>query len=77
MPFKNTCRRSARKDFEVYQNDRRVGIVTSAAFSPTLNVGIGLAMIDLEGFDRDAGIALRDSRGAIEAHIASLPFIKK
>jgi hypothetical protein len=33
-------------------------------------------MIDLEGFDREAGIELRDSRGAIEAHIASLPFIK-
>jgi aminomethyltransferase len=76
MPFKTTGRRSARKDFEVYQNDHRVGIVTSAAFSPTLNVGIGLAMIDLEGFDRDAGIALRDSRGSIEAYIASLPFIE-
>ncbi len=77
MPFKTTGRRSARKDFEVYQNDRKVGFVTSAAFSPTLNVGIGLAMIDLEGFDKDAGIELRDSRGAIEANITSLPFIKK
>ena len=77
MPFKTTGRRSARKDFEVYQNDRKVGFVTSAAFSPTLNVGIGLAMIDLEGFDTDKGIELRDSRGAIEATIVSLPFIKK
>ena len=77
MPFKTTSRRSARKDFEVYQQDHKVGIVTSAAFSPTLNVGIGLAMIDLEGFEREAGIALRDSRGAIEAQLASLPFIRR
>ncbi len=77
MPFKTAGRRSARKDFEVYQHERKAGIVTSAVFSPTLQVGIGLAMIDLEGFDRDAAIALRDNRGTIEAHIASLPFITK
>ena len=81
IPFKTTSRRSARKDFEVYQNDKKIGFVTSAAFSPTLNVGIGLAMIDVDSFDGEKSFELRDSlsknRGAIEANKASLPFINK
>jgi aminomethyltransferase len=77
LPFKTTTRRSARKDFEVYQNDKKVGFVTSAAYSPILNVGIGLAMIDTDGFDASQSIELRDSRSKIEANIASLPFIEK
>jgi aminomethyltransferase len=76
-PFKTSGRRSARKDFEVYQNDKKVGFVTSGAFSPILNVGIGLAMIDTDGFDASQGIELRDSRSSIEASITSLPFIQK
>lgn len=77
LPFKTTTRRSARKDFEVYQNDKKVGFVTSGAFSPILNVGVGLAMIDIDGFDKEQSIELRDKRSSIEANIASLPFIRK
>lgn len=77
IPFKTTSRRSARKDFEVYQDDKKIGFVTSAAFSPTLNVGIGLAMIDVDGFDSEKSFELRDARGSIEANRASLPFITK
>lgn len=77
IPFKTTSRRSARKDFEVYQDDKKIGFVTSAAFSPTLNVGIGLAMVNLKDFDESKPFELRDKRGAIEANKASLPFIEK
>lgn len=77
IPFKTTSRRSARKDFEVYQNDKKVGFVTSAAFSPILNVGIGLAMVDISDFDENQSFELRDKRGSIEANKASLPFIQK
>jgi len=77
LPFKTTTRRSARKDFEVYQNDKKVGFVTSGAFSPILNVGVGLAMIDTDGFDGNQSIELRDKRSSIEANITTLPFITK
>lgn len=77
LPFKTTTRRSARKDFEVYQNDKKIGFVTSGAFSPILNVGIGLAMIDIDGFDKEQSIELRDKRSSLEANIATLPFITK
>lgn len=77
LPFKTTTRRSARKDFEVYQNDKKIGFVTSGAFSPILNVGVGLAMIDIDGFDKELSIELRDKRSSLEANISSLPFITK
>ena len=77
IPFKTTSRRSARKDFEVFQNDKKVGFVTSAAYSPILNVGIGLAMVDISEFDENQGFDLKDKRGSIPANKASLPFIKK
>ena len=77
LPFKTTSRRSARKDFKVFQNDKEVGFVTSAAFSPILNVGIGLAMVDIKTFNKEISFELRDARGKIEANIATLPFIKK
>jgi aminomethyltransferase len=77
MPFKTTTRRSARKDFEVYQNDKKIGFVTSGAFSPILNVGVGLAMIDIDGFDKELSIELRDKRSSLDANISSLPFITK
>ena len=77
LPFKTTSRRSARKDFKVFQNDKEVGFVTSAAFSPILNVGIGLAMVNIQDFNKELSFELRDNRGKIEANIATLPFIKK
>jgi len=77
LPFKTSTRRSARKDFEVYQNDKKIGFVTSGAFSPIINVGVGLAMIDTDGFDKTQSIELRDKRSSIEANITTLPFITK
>ncbi len=77
IPFKTTSRRSARKDFEVYQNDKKIGFVTSAAYSPILNVGIGLAMVDINEFEENQSFELKDKRGSIEANKASLPFITK
>ena len=77
LPFKTTSRRSARKDFEVYQNDVKIGFVTSGAYSPIANCGIGFAMIDTNNFDKTATIQLKDKRGSIDANIATLPFIQK
>ena len=61
----------------MYQNDKKVGVVTSGAFSPILNVGVGLAMIDTDGFDESQSIELRDKRSSLEANITTLPFITK
>jgi aminomethyltransferase len=77
MPFKTTSRRSARKDFDEYQGDQKIGFVTSASYSPILNYGIGFAMVDIDGFDENKSFALKDKRGSIEANKTKIPFIKK
>jgi len=77
LPFCTTSRRSARKDFEVYQNDVKVGFVTSAAFSPIKSCGIGFAMVDIDKFDKENEFELRDDKTSIKANITTLPFIKK
>ena len=77
IAFKTTSRRSARKDFEVFQNDKKIGFVTSGAFSPVLSVGIGLAMVDINDFEEEKSFELRDNRGSIQANKTSLPFIEK
>ncbi len=77
IPFQTTSRRSARKGFEVYQDDVKIGFVTSGAYSPILNVGIGLAMVDINSFDKEKSFELRDNRGSIQANSTTLPFIKK
>ena len=51
--------------------------MTSGAFSPILNVGVGLAMVDTDSFDESQSFELRDSRSKIEANVATLPFIQK
>lgn len=39
-------RRAPRHDFEVYDGDRAVGVVTSGTFGPSVGHGIGLARVD-------------------------------
>ena len=45
-PFICEGRQTARDDYEIYLDERRIGIVTSGCFSPVLKKGIGLALID-------------------------------
>lgn len=77
IPFKTLSRRSARKDFLVFQGDKEIGFVTSAVYSPILSVGIGFAMVNTEDFNSDEEFELRDARGAIKATQTKLPFITK
>jgi len=77
LPFKTLSRRAPRHNDEVYQDEKKVGIVTSGAYSPTLGCGIGLALFDILKFDKEKAFEARDKRGSIELKLAKLPFIKK
>lgn len=65
-----------RADMTVLDGDRPVGVTTSGTFSPTLKLGIGLALIDA-----GAGIAVGqrvavDVRGrALECEVVAPPFV--
>lgn len=63
-----------RPDCEVFAGDQRVGIVTSGTFSPTLKMGIALALLD-PGVAEDDEVLI-DVRGRrVAATVVKPPFV--
>jgi aminomethyltransferase len=65
-----------RDGYPVFVGDREVGVVTSGTMSPTLKVGIALALVapDVAGVDSELEVAIRDRR--MRAKVARPPFVK-
>ncbi len=53
-----------REGYPVFVGDREAGFVTSGTMSPTLKVGIALALVtpDVAGVDSELEIAIRNRR---------------
>lgn len=66
-----------RPELTVRDGQREVGVITSGTFSPTLKVGIALALIDSDAGVQDGGHVTVDVRGrAIECEVVRPPFIE-
>jgi aminomethyltransferase len=66
-----------RADLTVLDGDRPVGVTTSGTFSPTLKVGIGLALIDSAAGIADGARVTVDVRGrALECEVVKPPFVE-
>jgi len=74
--FKIEGRQSARAGQAVLHQGRRVGIVTSGSFSPTLQWVIGFAYVERILACVGNRIQVDTGRTVLEAQIASLPFYK-
>ena len=69
-------RRPLRQDLVVRHEGTQVGVVTSGSFSPTLQVGIGLAYLDDPLGPGDAVVV--DVRGRdVEARVVRPPFVER
>lgn len=68
-------RQAAREGAEVYAGDRKVGVLTSGGFSPTLGRPIAMAYVDAA--QAADGTALEiDVRGKrLPAQVAPMPFV--
>ena len=65
-----------REGYAVYQDDLQVGVVTSGTYSPSLQVGIAMALVDHQvDVDRPFEIEIRNKK--IQAQTTSLPFVKR
>jgi aminomethyltransferase len=65
-----------RPDLTVLNGDTPVGITTSGTFSPTLQVGIALALIDTDAGVEDGQRLTVDVRGrAVECEVVRPPFV--
>ncbi|MDZ7884278.1 MAG: glycine cleavage system aminomethyltransferase GcvT [Mycobacterium sp.] len=66
-----------RADLTVLDGDTPVGVTTSGTFSPTLKVGIALALIDTAAGIEDGATVTVDVRGrALECEVVSPPFVQ-
>ena len=66
-----------RPDLTVLDGDRTVGVTTSGTFSPTLKVGIALALIDTDADIADGQRVSVDVRGrALECEVVKPPFVE-
>ncbi|MGH3960336.1 glycine cleavage system aminomethyltransferase GcvT [Mycobacterium sp.] len=65
-----------RPELTVTGGDRKVGVTTSGTFSPTLKVGIALALIDTDAGVIDGQQVSVDVRGrAVECEVVRPPFV--
>lgn len=64
-----------RDGYAVFSGDREVGVVTSGTMSPSLKVGIALALVDPEAAaDSELEVAVRNNR--IKAKVVRPPFVE-
>ena len=65
-----------RPGLTVLSGDTPVGVTTSGTFSPTLEVGIGLALIDAAAQIEDGQEITVDVRGrAVQCEVVRPPFV--
>jgi aminomethyltransferase len=72
-----TGRGVLRPDLTVLNGTQPVGVTTSGTFSPTLKVGIALALIDADAGIDDGALVNVDVRGrALECEVVKPPFVE-
>jgi aminomethyltransferase len=75
--LKATGRGVLRPDLAVLDSDTPVGVTTSGTFSPTLKVGIALALLDSDKDIADGQTVSVDVRGrGLECEVVKPPFIE-
>jgi aminomethyltransferase len=66
-----------RAQLAVLDGDRRIGVTTSGTFSPTLKIGIALALIDTDAGIEDGQRVTVDVRGrALACEVVKPPFVE-
>lgn len=66
-----------RADLAVLDGDTQIGVTTSGTFSPTLKVGIALALVDTAHDIADGAHVTVDVRGrAVECEVVKPPFVE-
>jgi aminomethyltransferase len=65
-----------RADYPVYAGDRQVGVVTSGTMSPSLRVGIGLALVQADHAAVDTPLQIGIRSRKVGAKVVKTPFVK-
>lgn len=75
--FVSSSKRIARHGFEIFKEDKKIGLVTSGTWSPTLEKSVGMCYVDKE-FSEPGNRLLVDIRGKKEEiTIQTIPFYRR
>ena len=66
--------RIPRKDYEIFKNDAKIGIVSSGTFSPLLGYGIAMGYIPPTYFKEGEFLAVKIKDKLFQAEIVKWPF---
>ncbi|MGH2733974.1 MAG: glycine cleavage system aminomethyltransferase GcvT [Actinomycetota bacterium] len=73
-----TDRGVPRQGHALFEGERRIGELTSGNFSPTLNTGIGLALVERDAVpDPGTRVAIEARGRRVDADIVKPPFVKR
>ncbi len=75
VPFLCEGRRSARDGYRAFYQDTGIGYVTSGVYSPSLQRGIGLCLLNLNYSAVGTAVCFRHDNIVINAEIIKLPFV--
>ncbi|MFH1458820.1 MAG: glycine cleavage system aminomethyltransferase GcvT [Candidatus Omnitrophota bacterium] len=75
--FITESRRAPRHNYDIFFGDKKIGVVTSGSFSPSLTCGIGMGYVDINFITPGTEIILKDKEIEIKAKITEKPFYKK
>lgn len=65
-----------RADYPVFAGERQVGVVTSGTMSPSLKVGIGLALVEPSAAPVGTPLSIGIRRRQVGAEVVKTPFVK-
>ena len=77
IPFTTNSKRAPRHGMEIWQNNQKIGVVTSGTFSPCIQSGIGIASVDAKLYNKEEPLELNTGRKNIAISVTKLPFYKK
>ncbi|WP_271001206.1 glycine cleavage system aminomethyltransferase GcvT [Listeria seeligeri] len=66
-----------RHDYSVFQNDKKIGIITSGTQSPTLGTNIGLALLETPYTEPGQEVEVGIRTKKIKAKVIATPFYKR
>lgn len=66
-----------RDGYEIFNQEEKIGVITSGTFSPTLKKGIGLALIQKEFAKEGSQLLVQIRHKKQKARVVKLPFYKR
>jgi aminomethyltransferase len=75
VPIQTQSRRAPRHDFEIFNEDKQVGVVTSGTFGPSVEHGVGLARIQKDF--SVPGTKLTAGPKSLEIEVTNVPIYSK